>query len=87
MVSMSKMEKEERSELAEIMLKFKANSRWMFDHLDDLRKDHLNEYIAVYDQKLVDGDKDFKRLVDRLRARYTEIRSIVIEYIAEKNSD
>ncbi len=41
-------------------------------------------YIAIKDGKVIDKDQDYFRLLERLRKKYGDLTSIVIDYIPEK---
>ena len=41
-------------------------------------------YIAIRDGVVVDKDRDFFKLVERLRSKYGELADIIVDYIPEK---
>jgi len=46
-----------------------ANDRlWFYDNLDDLRRTHLNKWVAVRNKQIVDSDKDHDELIERLES-------------------
>lgn len=53
--------------------------------LPDLLQNHMGEYVAVYQQKLVDYDQDMVTLVDRVHAKYPNQIILVREVTAESD--
>lgn len=45
---------------------YAKDTEWFYRTLPDIRKTHQSEYVAVRCKKIVDSDKDHRRLVDRL---------------------
>jgi len=41
-------------------------------------------YVAILDGEIVDKDKDFFKLLQRLRKKKVKIENIIIDYIPEK---
>ena len=46
------------------------DSTWMQEHLGELLKEHGGELVAILDGKVVDHDKNYGPLVDRVKARF-----------------
>ena len=46
------------------------DSAWMQEHLGELLKEHGGELVAILDGKVVDHDKNYGPLVDRVKARF-----------------
>jgi hypothetical protein len=67
---------------------FKTNNRWICENIERLRQQYDNQWVAVYNQTVVDSDLDLKRLVDRLRAKYTgDYAEIAVEFITTGESE
>ncbi len=45
---------------------YAEDTKWFYRNLPDIRRNHEGEYVAVKSKKIVDSDKDHRRLVDRL---------------------
>ena len=68
----------------EELKKFEENLKWFQDNYDDLKKKFAGEYVVVNDGKVVLHGKDAKELIEKLRAKYGDIGSFVIEYVSKE---
>ncbi len=71
------------TEILESIRRKRENVEWVNGAVARLRRDYGGRYVAVKDRKVIDSDKDFKRLLVRVRKRRDE-ESITIEHIADK---
>ena len=72
-------------DLLVVLSRYGENAGWIREHYEELRGRFRDEWVAVMDCRVVDHDRDLRRLVDRLRERYPESYSqIAIEFIAGK---
>lgn len=42
---------------------------WFYQHIEDIRKEHVGEWVAVKNMRIVDSDCDHDRLMERLIRR------------------
>jgi hypothetical protein len=66
---------------------FKANNKWICGNIEKLRQQYDNQWVAVLDQAVVDSGPDLRKLVDRLKAKHSNVYAkIAVEYVtaAEK---
>jgi hypothetical protein len=62
---------------------FKENNRWIIDNYDTLSSKFKDEWVAVKDLAILDHDKDIKKLVERIKAKYTgDYKQIAVEFIS-----
>ncbi len=59
----------------------RSNKIWMEENIHKLKKKFANRFIAVYKQKIVGNDSDFKVLIQTLKNKYDDIDLIAIEFI------
>jgi len=45
------------------------------------QKDHENEYIAIYNQKLIDAKADLRQLIEEIKKQGIDPSFVLIEYI------
>ncbi len=74
--------------LPRTLSKYGKNSKWIDAHYDELKQKYDGLFVAAYDGKIVDSDKDVAKLGRRIRKKfknaYTEI---AVEYIRKKQVD
>lgn len=74
--------------LPRMLSKYGKNSKWIDEHYDELKQRYDGFFVAAYNGKIVDFDKDVAKLGRRLRKKfknaYTEI---AVEYISKKELD
>jgi len=63
---------------------FISNTNWINTNLDNLRKQHPNEYIAVYNREVVFTDKDLSDLKEKLRKENVDLQKTAIEFVRKK---
>ncbi|MFQ6134380.1 MAG: DUF5678 domain-containing protein [Nitrososphaerales archaeon] len=66
----------------ESLIKFRKDMKWFQDHYEDLKKQYPDKYVAVHDGEVVDHDKTYIHLIQRLKKRYADISSFVVEYVS-----
>jgi 2-oxoglutarate dehydrogenase complex dehydrogenase (E1) component-like enzyme len=68
----------------EKLKQFKKDFDWFQNNYSDLKKNHIREYVAILNETLIDNDKSLNKLMSRLKKKYKDTNSIVVEYINEK---
>jgi len=69
-----------REEALEAISRERMNQEWINKSLSWLREKFGDRYIAVRDQKVIDSDKDFERLLARVR-KPSNPESVTMEYV------
>ncbi len=72
----------DRDRLIDVMEAAKRDRLWFYEHLDELRGEYLDKWVAIKDTKVIDADRDHDRLLKRLAerpggARDTEILPVL----------
>ena len=62
---------------------FKKDLDWFQNNYNDLKNDYKNEYVAIKDESLIDHDVSLNHLLNRLKNKYDDTNSIVVEFINE----
>ncbi len=74
--------------LSRTLSKYGKNSKWIDEHYEELMQKYDGFFVAAYNGKIVDFDKDVAKLGRRIRKKfknaYTEI---AVEYISKKELD
>jgi hypothetical protein len=60
--------------------KLKDNFEWFYSNYDGLKRDYVNQYVAVKDKSQIDNDCNLETLIKRLNL-YNCDESIAIEYV------
>jgi hypothetical protein len=68
----------------EKLKQFKKDFDWFQNNYSDLKKKHIGEYVAILNETLIDNDKSLNKLMSRLKKKYEDTNSIVVEHINEK---
>ncbi len=67
---------------------FKENNRWIIDNYDKLSSKYIDEWVAVMNLAVLDHDKDIRKLVDRIKAKYVgDYKQIAVEYISNEDAE
>lgn len=64
--------------------KFSADLAWFQRNYPRLKRKYKGEFVAVRAKELVDHDKDATALLKRMKKKYGNISSLVIEHISER---
>ena len=60
------------------------NWSWFRQHYEELVKKFDGEFVALYEQKIIDHDKELNVLIKRIKAKYPEERVFVDFVSSEK---
>ncbi len=70
-----------QNEALAAILRERANLEWINRSMPILRKKFGDHYIAVKDQKVVDHDQDFEKLLTRVR-KLADPETVTIEFVS-----
>lgn len=72
----------------DVLSTFALNNRWIIENYEKLKKQYNDQWVAVLKNAVVDNDPDLKKLLARLKLRYSKVYSqIAVEYVASEDSD
>lgn len=69
----------------QVLLKFEESSKWFQSHIDDLRKNYENKFVAIKDKKVIGSSKDIEDIINRLEQKNEKPNEIIIELITPQN--
>lgn len=70
--------------MSEQMENFENDSEWFQSHLDELRKEYVNEFVAVENRDVISSGKTVKSLLRKIKAMKKDPRLVLIEFVPEK---
>ncbi|MGC1932274.1 MAG: DUF5678 domain-containing protein [Candidatus Nitrosopolaris sp.] len=72
----------------EKLQQFEKNSEWFQNHYEELRDKYKDQYVAINlgikNVNPLDHDRDYERLINRLRENYGDLGAFVIELVYEQ---
>jgi hypothetical protein len=63
---------------------FENDGKWFQSHLDELRKEYVNEFVAVERGDVVTSGKTVDSVLKKLRKIKKDPRFVLIEFVPEK---
>lgn len=61
---------------------FERDSRWIDKHHEELKRLYPDEWVACYEERIIEHDKKLEALVKRLKTKYPEEKKhIAVEFI------
>jgi hypothetical protein len=67
---------------------FERDCRWIDKHNEELKQIYPDEWVACYEEKIVEHDIILEALVERLRKKYPkEKKDIAVEFIATEEEE
>ncbi len=70
-----------KTEILAAIRREKENHEWINKFMADLRQKYGDRYIAVEDHKVIDEDRDFSKLLARVR-KMEDPGAVTIEFIS-----
>ena len=68
-----------------VFAEMERNARWISRNIDELRSEFQDEYVAVFQQHVVEHAKSRAELLEKLKRRPNINDSVAIEFISSKN--
>jgi nicotinamide riboside kinase len=63
---------------------FDKNIQWFQNNYNDLKKEFKGQYVAINNQEVIDHDKDYNKLLERIKEKFGGASEFVIEFISDK---
>ena len=70
-----------------ILRKFDEDENWFMTNYGKLKDEYKSQYVAVKDQKIIDHGEKEEELLKRLKGKYGDISSLVVEYVPGRNEE
>jgi hypothetical protein len=74
----------DEKELTHLTMKLMKNKEWLYNNYDDITEKYAHQYIAIFDEKVLESDNDLKRLKEKLRKILKDPDTVLIELINPK---
>ena len=59
------------------------NWSWFMEHYEELAERFDGEFVAIYQQRVVDHDKNLRSLMKRIRKKYPLSR-VLVEFVSKE---
>lgn len=59
------------------------NWSWFREHYEELVKKFDGEFVAIYEQKIIDHDKELSILMERIKAKHPE-EQIFVDFVSSE---
>ena len=72
--------------MSEILVLFDENEKnwsWFMEHYEELVEKFDGEFVAIYQQRVVDHDKNIGSLMKRIRKKYPLSR-VLVEFVSKE---
>mgnify|MGYP007042429447 CR=1 FL=1 len=71
------------SEYVALFKRYDFNASWFERNYDDLVKHFNREFVAVFEGKVVDHDRNLSKLVQRVRSSYP-VEEVFVDYVSSE---
>lgn len=72
-------------EIAQELREFEENMDWLNKHYEKLKKEYPENYVAVFNRKVVDHDSNLNTLMKRIETNYPgQDSKIAVKYVTAK---
>lgn len=71
------------SEYVALFEEYERNWSWFRENYGELVKKFDGEFVAIYEQKIVDHDKELSNLMERIREKYPE-GNVFIDFVSRE---
>ena len=75
---------ERQADISSKLKEMNENTEWLTKELPNLQKKYPNMFIAIFKKKLVGTDPDHKHLLLKMRKKFGNIDTVLIEFINEE---
>ena len=76
----------QRVKLSEILALFNEHDKnwsWFREHYDELVEEFDGEFVAIYEQKVVDHDKEISSLMERIKKKYS-LKQVLVDFVSKE---
>ncbi|MEA1944835.1 MAG: DUF5678 domain-containing protein [Euryarchaeota archaeon] len=63
---------------------FEKNQKWFIDNFKRILKEYREEFIAVWNQRVICADTDLKRLSKEVKEKTRSVKGVYIGYVSDK---
>lgn len=69
----------------QLLKEFKKDDDWFYANYERIQSEHLNEFIAVKDERIVAHNKDLDDLIKDLKNKEINPALTLVEFVRDKN--
>ena len=74
----------EQTTLATDLLRFQSDFMFFQNEVGKFRKQYLNKFIAVFNDKIIDSASSIEELKDKLQQKGIDMATTVVEFVSEE---
>ncbi|AGT35960.1 MULTISPECIES: DUF5678 domain-containing protein [Thermofilum] len=71
------------SEILVLFDEYDKNWSWFMEHYEELAERFDGEFVAIYQQRVVDHEKDIGSLMKRIRKKYP-LGQVLVEFVSKE---
>jgi len=71
------------SEYVALFEEYERYCSWFIENYEKLVKEFDSEFVAIYEQKVVDHDKELSKLMERIREKYPK-KNVFIDFVSSE---
>ena len=71
------------SEILVLFDEYDKNWSWFMEHYEELAERFDGEFVAIYQQRIVDHDKNLRSLMKRIRKKYP-LGQVLVEFVSKE---
>ncbi len=68
----------------QLLSMFESDNNWLNSHYEEMQEEHPNEYVAIFDKKIVGNNGLLQKLIEELQNKKLDLSFILIEFVPEK---
>lgn len=68
----------------ELLKNMESDRKWLDSRIDSIRKMHTNEFVAVKEGEIIESDKNFQKLMGKLKKKGKDPSLLLIRFIPKK---
>ena len=66
------------------MKEFERNQKWFLENFKDILKEYREKFVAVWNQRVIDADKNLERLSKKVKEETRSAKGVYVGYVSEK---
>ncbi len=67
----------------ELLKKSENDLEWFDENYEELKEEYDNEFVAIKEEQIISHNKDFEKLLNKLKAMKENPANITIKYISK----
>ena len=71
------------SEILVLFDEYDKNWSWFMEHYEELAERFDGEFVAIYQRRIVDHDKNLRSLMKRIRKKYP-LGQVLVEFVSKE---